>query len=82
MSNLTIQESIDIFTVLFTHIFRDERDITMALAWEDITDIAEFINQEPAEFQQYESENNTKLSRKALQMLKNIQKWAKYLVLH
>ena len=65
MSNLTIQESIDIFTVLFTHIFSSEREITTALAREEINDIAEFINQEPAEFQEFESKSNKKLSRKA-----------------
>ena len=82
MSNLTIQESIDIFSVLFTHIFRDEREITTALARDGINDIAEFINQEPAEFQHFESENNKRLSRKVLRMIKNIQRWAKHLVLN
>ena len=62
--------------------FRDEWEITTALAKEGISDIAEFITQEPAEFQSFESENNRPLSRKALRMIKNIQKWAKHLVLH
>ena len=82
MSNLTIQEAIDIYTVLFTHIFRSEREITTALAREGIDDIAEFITQDPAEFQHFESETNKQLSRKAVRLIKNIQRWAKHIVLN
>ena len=70
---LAIQESIDLFTVVFHSVFCEKESITQALSREEIEDIAEFINTNPQDFQHYVNAGEQKLSQANVRLLKNIE---------